>query len=103
MDDSYFKFSLYPKDLIRIRSKKGIKLKAVNRNADLQEYSTNDCLCYFVKFNISTGALSVENHDRKFEQPGLGGKTLLSIEKYQVDVLGNYSPVALPEKRMKFR
>ena len=103
MDDSYFKFSLYPKDLIRIRSKKGIKLKAVNRNADLQEYSTNDCLCYFVTFCISTGALSIETHDRKFVQPSLGGKTLLSIEKYQVDVLGNYSPVALPEKRMKFR
>lgn len=103
MDDNCFIFSLYPKDLIRIRSNKGIKLKAVNKNADLQEFSTNDCLCYFVKFGISTGALSIETHDRKFAQSSLGGKTLLSIEKYQVDVLGNYFPVTLPERRMKFR
>ena len=103
MDDSCFVFSLYSKDLLRIRSNKGIKLKAANKDADLQEYSTNDCLCYFIKFGISTGALSIETHDRKFAQTSLGGKTLLSIEKYQVDVLGNYFPVTLPEKRMKFR
>ena len=103
IDDNHFVFSLYPKDLLRIRSNKGIKLKAVNKNADLQEYSVNDCLCYYVGFDIATGAFTVESHDRRFNRRGLGGKTLLSIEKYQVDVLGNYFPVALPEKRMKFR
>ena len=103
IDDSYFKFSLYPRDLIRIRNNKGIKLKAANKNADLQEYSVNDCLCYYVGFDISTGAFTIESHDRRFNRRGLGGKTLLSIEKYQVDVLGNYFPVTLPERRMKFR
>ena len=103
MDEDCFMFSLYPKDLIRIRSNRDIKLKPANKNSDLQGYSVNDCLCYFVGFDISNGALSVETHDRKFVRPGLGGKTLLRIEKYQVDVLGNYFPVALPEKRMKFR
>jgi hypothetical protein len=33
----------------------------------------------------------------------LGGKTLQRIQKYQVDVLGNYAPVRLPEKRQRFR
>ena len=103
MDDNHFVFSLYPKDLLRIRSNKGIKLKAANKNADLQEYSANDCLCYYVGFDIATGAFTIESHDRRFNRRGLGGKTLLSIEKYQVDVLGNYFPVTLPERRMKFR
>ena len=48
------------------------------------------------------GSIQIETHDRRYFQPGVGIKTLQSIEKYQVDVLGNYHKVSLPEKRMPF-
>lgn len=51
---------------------------------------------------ITVGAIQIETHDRRYLQPSLGIKTLQSIEKYQVDVLGNYQKVDLPEKRMTF-
>jgi hypothetical protein len=46
--------------------------------------------------------LKIETHDRRYLQSSLGVKTLESIEKYQVDVIGNYWPVRIPEKRMDF-
>lgn len=51
---------------------------------------------------ISTGTITVINHDETYTIPSLGLKTLLSIEKYQVDILGNVSKVTIPEKRMRF-
>jgi hypothetical protein len=44
----------------------------------------------------------VTTHDRRYEKGSLGIKTLNKFEKYQVDVLGSYHPVRLPEKRLGF-
>lgn len=72
------------------------------------------CICYCQKIvfdigtslvgtGISTGSITVTTHDRKYQKGSLGVKTLLSIEKYKVDPLGEYHKVHIPEKRQTFR
>ena len=102
MSGQHFIFSLYPGDLIRIRSRKGIKLKLAKGGTGESEISRQDGLYYYRGGDISTGAISISTHDRRYESRGIGIKTLQSIEKYQVDVLGNYHKVNLPEKRIPF-
>jgi CRISPR-associated endonuclease Csn1 len=103
MDEANFVFSLYSGDLIRIVSRREIKLNLA-KGAERNEFIlTNDALLYFKGLDIATGALGLTTHDRRYLQHGLGGKTLDLIEKYRVDVLGNYEPVRLPEKRMRFK
>lgn len=94
MRDDDFIFSLYPSDLIRVVHKTGLKLSLLNPDSTLESHiSTKESLLYFVSASISTGAITVENHDGTYGLPSLGIKTLLRLEKYQVDVLGNYSRV----------
>ena len=102
MKESDFLFSLYPKDLVFISSRKGIKLNLAKDAVGNVEILQKEGLYYYDGFGISSGALKITTHDRRYFQPSLGGKTLERIEKYQVDVLGNYTPVKLPEKRQKF-
>ena len=59
-------------------------------------------MVYYVKASISTASITVTTHDRKYEKDSLGIKTLLLLEKYEVDPLGNYHKVQLPEKRQQF-
>ena len=58
---------------------------------------------YYGGADISTGAITLTTHDRKYRIRGLGVKRLLSMEKYEVDVLGEYHKVHLPEIRTDFR
>ena len=102
MREEDFLFSLYPGDLICIRSKKGVKLSLSKGGTGDREITRQAGLYYYQASNISTGAITITTHDRRYSQSGLGVKTLQSIEKYQVDVLGNYHKVHLPEKRMSF-
>lgn len=108
MRDSDFLFSLYAGDLIRVSSTKFIKM-SVNKNLEKAGASGEPVLqrktwmAYYVGANISTGAIYIKSHDGKYVQKGLGVKTLLSIEKYDVDPLGEYHRVRLPEKRQTFR
>lgn len=102
MDDSDFLFSLYPGDLIRIQSKKGITLNISKGGTGEAKILRKDALFYYCGTDIGSGNISIETHDRQYSQPGLGFKTLLLVEKYQVDVLGNYYKVTSPEKRMPF-
>jgi CRISPR-associated endonuclease Csn1 len=103
MDDTNFVFSLYAGDLVHIVSHKAIKLNLAKGAVGDEHVETTDALLYFGGLNIATGALSLSTHDRRYAQSSLGGKTLDLIEKYQVDVLGNYQKVKLPEKRMRFQ
>ena len=103
MCDDNFVFSLFSGDLIRIKNKTCIKLNAAKGSTGEPVKEVNDVLLYFCGLGIASGTLKVQLHDRSYEQPSLGGKKLSLIEKYQVDVLGNYAPVHLPEKRMRFR
>jgi len=102
MKDENFVFSLYPGDLVRIQSRKGIKLNLAKGGTGGKEIVRQEGMYYYRSAGIAVAQISVETHDRRYLQPSLGIKTLQSIEKYQVDVLGNYYKVDLPEKRMTF-
>ena len=58
---------------------------------------------YYIKSGISTAAISIINHNGEYEQNSLGIKTLKEFKKFEVDVLGNYHEVKLPEKRQSFK
>ena len=103
MSDEHFIFTLYPGDLIRVEAKKEINLKLKNKNATGEpELLRKEWMVYYVGANISTGAITVTTHDRKYEKGSLGIKTLLALEKYEVDPLGSYHRVQLPETRQHF-
>lgn len=103
MKDEYFIFSLYSGDLIRVESKTPISMKVKNKDATGEpELLRKEWMVYYAGMNISTGAITVTTHDRKYEKGSLGVKTLLALEKYEVDPLGNYHKVQLPEKRQGF-
>jgi CRISPR-associated endonuclease Csn1 len=88
IDDSFdFCFSLHSNDLVRIQQK--------GKSAILGYYSS----CH-----RGTGNINLWAHDRSLQVgkdgmvEGIGVKTALSIEKFNVDVLGHIYP-APPEKR----
>lgn len=88
---------------MRVVAKKPINMKLKNKKSQGEpELLRKEWLGYYVKSGISTGSITLSTHDRKYEQPSLGIKTLLAFEKYQVDPLGTYHPVHLPEKRQDF-
>lgn len=88
IDDSFsFCFSLHPNDLVQVQQK--------GKTAILGYYSS----CH-----RGTGSLNLWAHDRSIQvgkdgmTESIGVKTALSIDKFNVDVLGNRYP-APPEKR----
>lgn len=94
MDDKDFIFSLYPNDLIRVVSSKGIKMTLKFKESTLpKECTKNDILLYYTGADISVAAISGVNHDNSYLSRGIGIKRLQLIEKYEVDVLGNYHKV----------
>lgn len=103
MCDKDFLFSLYSGDLIRVQSNKPIKLNLAKGGTGEKVITQKDGMYYYQGANIANGQIHITTHDRRYEQPSLGFKTLQSVEKYQVDILGNYYPVKSPEKRMPFR
>lgn len=102
MNEKDFIFSLCPNDLIYIRAKKPIGF-VPSQNKELNNVSFDGILCYYATSNIATASIKVRTHDNKYERDGLGIKTLLEMKKYQVDMLGEYHEVKLPEKRNDFR
>lgn len=98
MKEENFLFSLYPRDLVYVRKKDGIKLK----KSITDEKKMDECWAYFISANISTASIAGISHDRSFEFEGLGIQSLEIFKKYSVDVLGNKFEVK-SEKRLKFR
>lgn len=96
MDETYnFKFSLYKNDLIKVKHKRGITMAKQKNAGDSKmpdAYSFVEDLLYFKSFDISTGSCLVITHNNCYGAR-IGIKTLESLEKYQVDVLGNVSRV----------
>lgn len=87
MDDTFaFLFSVYPNDLIRITLKSQVHIG------------------YFASCHRGTGAFNLWSQDRNAQVgkggaiEGIGVKTALSLEKFNVDVLGHIFP-APPEVR----
>ncbi|MGN1051592.1 MAG: type II CRISPR RNA-guided endonuclease Cas9, partial [Acutalibacteraceae bacterium] len=103
MNDDNFMFSLYPNDLIHIVSKRDMKFSLVNKDSTLaKNYAKKDVFVYYKGTDIATASINAVNHDNTYKLRGLGVKSLLLVEKYQVDVLGNKTKSGR-EKRMGFR
>lgn len=84
INDSYkFQFSLFSKDLIKIVTKKEVYFG------------------YYIGCHRGTAALTILPHDGSDKIEGIGVKINTILEKYQVDVLGNYVKVK-HEKRLSF-
>ncbi len=100
MKDDDFVFSLYPNDLIKVKAKKSMTMSVNIEGSTLApNIFVNDAFFYFVKAGISGAAITVENHDGSYIINSLGIKTLVSIEKYTVDPLGNISAVKKEPRR----
>ncbi len=94
MEESNFIFSLYPSDLAEVEHKTLLNFTKINpKSDDADTYQVKKEKIYFVSADISSGSVTVKTHDGVYKYKGLGIKTLVNFEKYQVDVLGNYSKV----------
>ncbi len=89
IDDSFqFLFALHPNDLVRI-SQKG----------------KSPIWGYYSSCHRGTGNLNIWAHDRNKQVgkdglvEGLGVKTALNLEKFNVDVLGNIYPAPAESRR----
>lgn len=103
MDDKDFVFSLYNNDLIRITKKSDIKLVVKLKESTLpKEKYVNNELIYYTGANINTASISVLSNDGAYWTDGIGIKSLIKIEKYTVDPIGNYTRVNR-EKRTGFK
>lgn len=104
MAEEDFQFSLYRNDLIFIQcGKDSLKLhrKAKESNhPKVKEESSG--LYYFNAFDISMCNLKIETDDDCYSAR-TAGKNLALIQKYNIDPIGNYTPVKCPEKRKGFR
>lgn len=88
LDDSYtFCFSLYHDSLM-----------SINKTGKPED----EFIGYFGGFDRSTCSITIEAPDNSTKLRGIGIKTLHSIKKYQVDVLGEYHEIK-KEKRREFR
>jgi CRISPR-associated endonuclease Csn1 len=76
IDDSFnFYFSLYANDLVKIISKKATYFG------------------YYTGTDRATGGVTILLHDGAREFRSIGVKVNTTLEKYQVDVIGNISKV----------
>ena len=102
MADKDFIFSLYPNDLLRVTHKTKLKLTKAQKESTLPDtYETKQEMLYYISANIHTAAIGCRNHDNTYEIGGMGIKTLEKLEKFTVDVLGEYHKVE-KEPRMAF-
>ena len=102
MDDRNFVFSLYPNDLIRVVHKRSFALARAFKGSTLPDKKeVSDMLLYYVSAGISTASITCVSNDGAYIINSLGIKTLARLEKYTVDVLGEYHPVA-KEPRIPF-
>ena len=103
MTDADFVFSLYPNDLIRATHKTGMKLTKAQKESSLPAaYETKQEMLYYTGADISSAAIACCTHDGSYKIKGLGIKTLEKLEKFTVDVLGEYHKVD-KEPRVGFR
>lgn len=103
MEEQNFIFSLYADDLIEVEHKNEMVFALANKESTLPlKWGTKRTVCYYTGMNISTGAIGVSTHDGAYIIGGLGVKTLASLKKYEVDVLGNVREIRR-EVRQRFR
>ena len=96
MQDKDFIFSLYPNDLVYIRSQKGISVSYVTGN----KCKFEEVYGYFNSADISTASIQIGAHDDSFMARGIGIQNLDKLDKYKVDILGNRSLVKNEARKM---
>ena len=102
MFDNDFIFSLYPNDLFRATHKTKLKLTKAQKESTLPDtYETKQEMLYYIGADISTVSIACRSHDNSYAIKGMGIKTLEKLEKFTVDVLGEYHKVE-KEPRMAF-
>ena len=101
MRNEDFIFSLYPNDLIKIVHKSGINMTPKNKDSTLAPQTVKEQMFYYTAANISSGAIALKTHDGAYEAH-LGIKTLEKVEKFTVDVLGEYHKID-KETRQPFK
>lgn len=102
MDDKDFLFSLYPNDMIHVVAKRDLSFTASEESSLAATMETKNIYVYYKAADIAAGNIKVITHDNSYEKRGFGIKTLLQLEKCEVDVLGNIFLVK-QEKRQGFR
>lgn len=101
MDDKDFAFLLYPNDLVYMEKFNGeFKGKYVKSNSQNsgKPINVNKGFFYYSTTGIATGSCTFNNNDKSIIFENVGMQNIDIIEKYVVDVLGNYSKVK-KEKR----
>lgn len=94
MEEKNFLFSLYADDLIEVARKKVMPFSIVNSGSTLpHSYETTHEMVYYGGLDISSGNIKVITHDNSYSLRGLGIKTLNTLQKYEVDILGNVREV----------
>lgn len=94
MRNEDFLFSLYPNDLIRITSRKPLTFSKIRKESDLPDtISGYSMMAYYNGTDIASGAITCISHENAYKCRGMGVKTLTSIEKFAVDVLGEYHKI----------
>lgn len=102
MKEDDFLFSLYSNDLILVERDKPICFSLMHEDSTLpKKYETKKELVYYKSGNISNAAIKVETHNGAYVFEGMTFGTVRKIQKYQVDILGNYVSVK-KEKRQTF-
>lgn len=116
MDESkgyFFKFSIYPNDLIYIEHNSQVNFskeivmcdelindkpekKTIETKLEFKKENIN--YLYYIKANIATGTITIKTQNGEWLQPSLGIKTLKALKKMQIDILGNITE-AKEEKR----
>ncbi|ANK59452.1 hypothetical protein AYR54_03850 [Loigolactobacillus backii] len=92
-DADKFCFSLYPGDMVHIKSRTGIKPKYANTTVEHSIKLVKDFYGYFNGANIANGNISIRAHDSSYKSESVGISGLLEFEKYQVDYFGRYHKV----------
>jgi len=97
-NDYNFKFSLYPKDLIYVENNVEIKLTSAHKESK-NAITKKNFMLYYVKTDIDSGRINVINHDNSFEGR-ISPRSFVKLEKYAVDILGNYYKVKNEKRQM---
>ena len=95
MKESDFVFSLYPNDLMYIKSEKGITITINKKSVKCKEI-----LAYYTGADIGSANISAESHDDEFFARGIGIQNVDALEKYRVDILGNITLVKQEKRKM---
>lgn len=103
MREEDFIFSLYPDDLICVESKKQLNFTAPTGSTLEKEYTPKKEFIYFSQANIANASFSGSTHDNAYKTEDFGVKNLVSLQKCEVDILGNVHFVTKKEKRQTFR